>query len=48
MLPSLNAGTFEGGRPQIVLEDGFVIEPNSPAQQPYDCAIIALCGGNGG
>jgi hypothetical protein len=27
MLPSLNAGTFEGGRPQIVFERGIVIEP---------------------
>jgi hypothetical protein len=26
MLPSLSAGTFEGGRPQIVFER-FVIEP---------------------
>ena len=27
MLPSLIAGTFEGGRPQIVFEGGIVIEP---------------------
>ena len=30
MLPSLNAGTFEGGRPQIVFERGIVIEPKRP------------------
>ena len=33
MLPSLNAGTFEGGRPQIVFERGIVIEPKLCASQ---------------
>jgi hypothetical protein len=47
MLPSLNAGTFEGGRPQIVFERGIVIEPELRVCV-YDCAIIAACGGNGG
>ena len=38
MLPSLNAGTFEGGRPQIVFEGGFVIEPKLPRT-----AALRLC-----
>ena len=42
MLPSLNAGTFEGGRPQIVLEDGFVIEPNSGVRNPRSRPTIVL------